>query len=49
MSLSLDFTGLLKLAGTIINDLWPVFLIPIGIGLGMKLLDAIVKAIRSAI
>jgi hypothetical protein len=49
MSLSLDFTSVLQMAGTIINNLWPVFLIPVGIGLGMKLLSAIVSAIRSAI
>jgi len=49
MSLSLDFNPIMGMAGTIINSLWVVFLIPVGIGLGMKLLMAIVSAIKSAI
>lgn len=37
MRLSLDFTGLLGQAGDIINGLWPVFILPVGIALGMGL------------
>ncbi len=48
MSLSLDFTSLLSQAGTIINNLWPVFIIPVGIALGMGLLSKIISEIRKA-
>jgi hypothetical protein len=48
MSLSLDFTSLLGQAGTIINNLWPVFIIPVGIALGMGLLSKIIGEIRKA-
>ncbi len=49
MSISLDFTDLLSNAASIINSLWPVFGLPIGIALGMGLLGWIVKEIRKAI
>jgi hypothetical protein len=48
MSLSLDFTGMLAQAGSIINGLWPVFVFPIGIALGMGLLAKIIGEIRKA-
>jgi hypothetical protein len=48
MSLSLDFTGMLAQAGSIINGLWPVFVFPIGIALGMGLLGKIIGEIRKA-
>lgn len=48
MSLSLDFTSLMSSAGNIINNLWPVFILPVGIGLGMALLGKIVGEIRKA-
>jgi len=48
MSLSLDFTGLLGQAGAIINGLWPVFILPVGIALGMGLLSKIIAEIRRA-
>jgi hypothetical protein len=48
MSLSLDFTSLLGQAGQIINNLWPVFIIPVGIALGMGLLSKIITEIRKA-
>lgn len=48
MSLSLDFTGMLGQAGTIINGLWPVFIVPVGIALGMGLLGKIVSEVRKA-
>ena len=48
MSLSLDFTGMLHQAGTIINGLWPVFIFPVGIALGMGLLSKIISEIRKA-
>lgn len=48
MSLSLDFTNLLGQAGQIINGLWPIFILPVGIGLGMGLLGKIISEIRKA-
>lgn len=48
MSLSLDFSGMLAQAGSIINGLWPVFVFPIGIALGMGLLAKIIGEIRKA-
>jgi hypothetical protein len=48
MSLSLDFTDMLGQAGDIINGLWPVFVLPVGIALGMGLLAKIIGEIRKA-
>jgi len=48
MSLSLDFTNLLGQAGSIINSLWPIFILPVGIGLGVGLLGKIIGEIRKA-
>jgi hypothetical protein len=49
MSLSLDFTMFLSNASTIINGLWPVFSLPVGIALGMGLLGWIVSEIVKAV
>jgi hypothetical protein len=46
MSLSLDFTALLGNASDIINGLWPVFIFPVGIALGIGLLNRIVTMIN---
>ncbi len=48
MSLSLDFSGMLSQAGSIINGLWPVFVLPVGIALGMGLLSKIISEVRKA-
>lgn len=48
MSLSLDFGGMLAQAGSIINGLWPVFVLPVGIALGMGLLSKIISEVRKA-
>lgn len=48
MSISLNFDGMLNNASTIINGLWPVFVVPIGIALGMGLLSKIIGEIRKA-
>ena len=48
MSLSLDFSGMLNQAGSIINGLWPVFVLPVGIALGMGLLSKIISEVRKA-
>jgi hypothetical protein len=39
---------MLNQAGTIINGLWPVFIVPVGIALGMGLLAKIISEIRKA-
>ncbi len=49
MSLSLDFSQMLAQAGTIINGLFPLFIVPLGITLGMSLLGRIFAEIRRAI
>lgn len=49
MSLSLDFTGMLTQAFTIINGLWPVFIIPIGFTLGLGLLAWIVDEVSKSV
>jgi len=48
MSLSLDFSGMLSQAGSIINGLWPVFVLPVGIALGMGLLSKIISEVCKA-
>lgn len=48
MSLSLDFSSVLSNAGEIINSLWPVFVLPVGIALGIGLLSKIIAEIRKA-
>ncbi len=45
MSLNLDFSTLLSNAFTIINNLWPVFAIPVGFSLGIGLLGWIVALV----
>jgi len=49
MSLSLDFSGMLDQAFTIINGLWPVFVLPIGFTLALGLLAWIVREVGSAV
>jgi len=40
----MDFTNVFDMASTIINGLFPVYLIPLGISLGIGILGIIVKA-----
>lgn len=49
MSLSLDFNQMINMAFSLINGLWPIFVLPIGFVLGLGLLAWIVKEIRQAI
>lgn len=49
MSLSLDFTSMLAQAFTLINGLWPVFVVPVGFTLGLGLLGWIVSEISKAV
>ena len=50
MSLSLDFSAMIEQAFTIINGLWPVFILPVGFTLGLGLLawimDEVTKSVR---
>jgi hypothetical protein len=49
MSLSLDFTQVWGQASDFVNNMWPVFIVPIGIVLGVGILNFIIKAVRSAL
>jgi hypothetical protein len=49
MSLSLDFTAMLTQAFTLINGLWPIFIIPVGFTLGLGLLAWIVDEISKSV
>jgi len=44
LSFSLDFGGVFTMANTIINGLFPIYLVPLGIALGIGILGVIVKA-----
>ena len=48
-SLSLDFNGLIDMAFSIINSLWPLFVIPMGFMFGLALIGWIISEIRKAI
>jgi len=49
LSFSLDFTGVFENASTIVNGLFPVYLVPLGITLGIGILGIIVKAFSTII
>lgn len=49
LSFSLDFTGVFTNASQIVNGLFPVYLVPLGITLGIGILGVIVKAFGSII
>lgn len=44
LSFSLDFTDVFSMASTMINGLFPVYLVPLGISLGIGILGIIVRA-----
>lgn len=44
LSFSLDFSGVFTMASAIINGLFPIYLVPLGISLGIGILAVIVKA-----
>jgi len=48
-SLSLDFTSLIDMAFNIINQLWPLFVIPMGFMFGLALIGWIIAEIRKSI
>jgi hypothetical protein len=47
LSFNLDFSGIFETASTIVNGLFPVYLVPLGITLGIGILTVIVKAFSS--
>jgi hypothetical protein len=49
MSFNLDFSGVFTNASNIVNGLFPVYLVPLGITLGIGILGVIVKAFSSII
>jgi len=44
LSFSLNFSGVFDMANTMINGLFPVYLVPLGISLGIGILGIIVKS-----
>jgi len=46
LSFSLNFTQLYDTASKIVSDLAPVYIVPIGIGLAMLVLTAVVGAFK---
>ena len=48
-SLSLDFTGMLDQAFSLINGLWPIFILPVGFSLALGLLAWIVDMVTKSI
>lgn len=49
MSLNLDFSQVWTQASDFVNNLWPIFVIPLGIVLGVGILNFIVKALKGAL
>jgi nitrate reductase NapE component len=45
MSIDLDFSSVLSTASDLINGLWPVFVVPIGLSLAFGLITWIYQAI----
>lgn len=45
MSIDLSFTSVLETASNLINGLWPVFVVPIGLSLAFGLITWIYNAI----
>jgi hypothetical protein len=49
LSFSLDFSGVFSSASSIVNGLFPVYLVPLGITLGIGILGVIVHAFESIV
>jgi hypothetical protein len=49
LSFSMNWTSIMNTASGIINGLLPIYMVPLGIILGMGLLGYIVKSIKGAI
>jgi hypothetical protein len=48
-TLSIDFTAMIGTAFTLINSLWPVFVVPIGFAIGLGLLGKITNEVRKSV
>jgi hypothetical protein len=48
-SLSLNFDSIWSQAVQIINNMWPIFAIPLGVVFGFGILAKIIREIRSAV
>jgi len=48
-SISLDFTALIDMAFTLINSLWPLFVVPMGLMFGLALIGWIISEVKKAI
>lgn len=49
MSLNLDFALVWSNASDFVNNMWPIFVVPIGLLLGVGILNFIVRALKSAL
>jgi hypothetical protein len=49
MSFNFDFSQVWTQASDFANNMWPVFVIPLGIILGVGVLNFVIKGIKSAI
>jgi len=49
LSFSLDFSGVFTNASQIVNGLFPVYLVPLGITLGIGILGVVVRAFSTII
>jgi hypothetical protein len=49
MTLSIDFTQMISTAFTLINSLWPVFVVPIGFAIGLGLLGKITNEVGKSV
>lgn len=49
LSFNLDFSGVFATASQMVNGLFPVYLVPLGITLGIGILGIIVKAFSNII
>jgi hypothetical protein len=48
-SISLDFTALIDMAFQIINSLWPLFIVPMGLMFGLALIGWIIAEVKKSI
>ena len=48
-SLSIDFTTLMDQAFTLVNSMWPIFVVPIGFALGIGLIGWIASEIKKVL
>jgi hypothetical protein len=49
MSISLSFASLWPTVNTIVNNMWLVFVIPLGIVLGFAILGRIIKEVKTSV